>query len=168
MSGERGRPTTYTPEIAAEIVERVAAGESLRAVCEDEDMPPESTVRSWAIDNREGFFAQYARAQDIRAHSLFDQIIEIADDSSRDTYEDENGNERVNTEVVQRARLRVDARKWYIGKVMPKVYGERVAMEHSGPNGGPVEVTVTRRVVPAAKNRIANGAKPAVNGNGRA
>ena len=76
--GERGRPSIYTPEVAAEICERMAAGESLRSICRSEDMPKESTVRLWALDNREGFYPQYARAMETRMEGLADEILEIA------------------------------------------------------------------------------------------
>ena len=79
---ERGRPTAYTPELAAEICERMAAGESLRSICRSEDMPSEITVRRWAIENREGFSAQYARAFETRMDCLADEILEIADNAS--------------------------------------------------------------------------------------
>ena len=81
---ERGRPTAYTPELAAEICERMAAGESLRSICRSEDMPSEITVRRWAIENREGFSAQYAMASETRMDCLADEIVEIADDKSGD------------------------------------------------------------------------------------
>lgn len=136
---ERGRPSTYTQEVADAICELMSTGRSLRAVCRLDDMPSESTVRSWALDDREGFFAQYTRARALQAHALFDQTLEIADDGTNDTYVDGDGNDVVDHDVLQRSRLRVDTRKWYLSKVLPKVYGDKVAMEHSGPGGGPIE-----------------------------
>src|SRR4051812_2164281 len=62
---ELGRPSTYTAELAATICARLATGETLRAVCRDDGMPSESTVRTWALDDREGFSAHYARAREI-------------------------------------------------------------------------------------------------------
>ena len=75
---ERGRPTAYTPEIGAKICERMGTGKSLRSICRSEDMPKESTVRLWALDNREGFYPQYARAMETRMEGLADEILEIA------------------------------------------------------------------------------------------
>jgi hypothetical protein len=40
-------------------------------------------------------------------------------------------------EHVQRSRLRVDARKWLLSKLLPKQYGDRV--EVTGKDGGPLE-----------------------------
>ncbi|WP_433995712.1 hypothetical protein [Bradyrhizobium tropiciagri] len=52
-----GRPTLYTAEIAATILGRLSEGQTLRAVCRDEALPAESTVRLWALEDREGFAA---------------------------------------------------------------------------------------------------------------
>lgn len=137
----RGRPTLYTEELASEICERMASGESVLHISRDEHMPAESTIRNWALTDRDGFFARYTRAQILRAHHLADESLDISDDGRNDTYRDENGNTRIDFDVIQRSRLRVDTRKWYLSKVLPKVYGERQAVEHSGPNGGPIEHT---------------------------
>jgi hypothetical protein len=75
---------------------------------------------------------QYARAKRIGVQGMADETLEIADDGSNDTYTDENGNDRVNTEVVARSRLRVDTRKWLLSKIMPKVYGDKLDIEHGG------------------------------------
>jgi hypothetical protein len=51
--------------------------------------------------------------------------VDIADDGKNDTYVDENGKQFVDNDVIQRSRLRVDARKWVVSKLLPKKYGER-------------------------------------------
>ncbi|MGB3725610.1 MAG: hypothetical protein WA981_07570, partial [Glaciecola sp.] len=60
-----------------------------------------------------------------------DDIIDIADDSEHDTIEGPNG-ERMNSEYVQRSRLRVDTRKWVMERMSPKKYGVKQGVEHSG------------------------------------
>ena len=120
---ERGRPSIYAPEIAAEICTRMEAGESLRSVCRSEHMPTESTVRGWALDNREGFYVQYARAMETRMEGLADEILEIADDRSGDAVRD---------------RLRLDTRKWLMSKIAPKRFGDKLI--HSGDPDAPLVV----------------------------
>jgi hypothetical protein len=60
--------------------------------------------------------------------------LDIADDSSNDVTEFDLGDgvitQKVNSEVVQRSRLRVDARKWMLGKMNPKKYGERLELDN--------------------------------------
>lgn len=79
-------------------------------------MPAKSTVTGWALQDVEGFAAQYARAREAQAEHYAEEIITIAD-----TEEDAN-----------RARVRIDARKWTASKLLPKRYGDRVELEHSG------------------------------------
>jgi hypothetical protein len=136
---KRGRPSLYTPEIAESICRRLAAGETLRAVCRDDDMPAESTVRAWALDNIEGFSAQYTRAREIGYFGMADEIVEIADDTSLDTIKDKDGNEKPDHEWITRSRLRVDTRKWLLSKALPKVYGDRITAEVNATveNGSP-------------------------------
>jgi hypothetical protein len=124
-----GRHTEYTQEMADIICERIADGESLRAICRDDHMPVKSTVFKWLNQNKD-FADQYARAREAQADSLADEIIDIADDNSRDVVKDQDGHEVVNHDVIARARLRVDARKWIASKLKPKSYGERTELTH--------------------------------------
>ena len=135
-----GRPEIYTKKLADSICALLAKGESLRAVCRREGMPNRATVTNWLITDKEGFFSQYTRARDIGLDEMADELFDIADDSTRDTFVDDNGNERTNSEVVARSRLRVDTRKWYLSKLAPKKYGDRITQEVVGEGGGPVKV----------------------------
>lgn len=136
----------FPQEIADRICEQIAEGRSLRSVLKDEGMPASSTVfKALAADK--AFAEQYARAREAQADALFDEILDIADESANDSYTDDNGNERTNQEVVARSKIRIDARKWMAGKLRPKVYGEKVSAELTGANGGPVQIEEIRRVV---------------------
>lgn len=57
---------------------------------------------------------QYARAREIQADMLFDEILEIADNTTSDVTFAKDGTNTVNHENIQRARLRIDTRKWFI------------------------------------------------------
>lgn len=122
-----GETHTFTQEVADLICEQLAEGKSLREVCRQEGMPPESTVRLWALDDREGFTAQYETARQIGYHSMADEVLEISDDGTNDWME-RNGEVSLNGEALGRSRLRVDTRKWMLSKVLPKVYGDKLAV----------------------------------------
>lgn len=123
------RPSSFTQKIADTICMRLAEGESLRKICADEAMPSAVTVFKWLSDEtKTEFVKQYARAREAQADTLADEILEIADDGTRDTYIDSEGNERTDQDVIARSRLRVDARKWYASKVAPKKYGDKLAV----------------------------------------
>lgn len=139
--------SAYDPEIAREILERLEQGESLIGICKsDPKFPHERTVRRWAADDIEGFAPKYARARDVGLDAIAEQVIAIADDSSNDwitrTREDGSEYEVLNSDHVNRSRLRFDARRWYLSKLAPKKYGERQAVEHTGKDGEPLTLTV--------------------------
>jgi len=114
------------------ICARIAAGESLNAICKSDGMPRLTAVYAWLAEH-EDFAKMYARAREEQADTLADEIVAIADDGSNDTYTDENGFEHVNQENIQRSKLRVDARKWVAAKLKPRKYGERVMGDADNP-----------------------------------
>lgn len=150
MSG--GRPSDYTAELAHAICAELASGKPLVKICRADEFPGLTTVYRWLSENAE-FREMYARAREDQADTLADEIIEISDDGSNDTYQTEDG-EQVNHDVIARSRLRVDSRKWVAAKLRPRKYGEKLDLEHSGPNGGPIRFERIERVItkPAASN----------------
>lgn len=108
-------------------------------------MPARSTVHEWVTANREGFADHYARARDVGLDTMADEIFDIVDDNRNDWVERESTRTgqtyiALNDEAIGRARLRFDARRWYLSKLAPKKYGERQAIEHSGPDGRPIQI----------------------------
>ncbi len=73
-----------------------------------------------------------------------DDLDEIARDKRGDYYVDEDGSLKPDMEHIMRSRLRIDTRKWLLGKVLPKVYGDKVITEITGKDGGPIETQATR------------------------
>lgn len=139
-----GRPSTYTKKMATTICSRLACGESLRSVCRDDDMPPMKTVYCWMSQNPD-FRNQYAQAKEDGADALAEEMFDIADNGTNDWMEKhdkkgENLGYVLNGEHVQRSKLRVDTRKWYLSKIKPKKYGDKITQELSGPDGKPIEV----------------------------
>lgn len=114
-------------------------------------MPSRTAVLGWVLDDYEGFAGQYARAREMQAHSLADDVSEISDNGSNDWMErndPDNPGWQANGEHLQRSRLRFDARRWAASKILPKVYGDKIQQEHTGANGAPllpaVNVTISR------------------------
>ena len=150
MEGVVGRPTTYNEEIASLICARMADGESLRSICRDDAMPALSTVFLWVSKHFE-FSEQYKLAMASRADAMFEDMIDIADDGRNDYIVNGDGEERFNTEHVQRSRLRLDTRKWMLSKMLPKKYGDKIVDEDVG-NDNEIEI----RVVRVSKNKDAD------------
>lgn len=137
--GKPGRKTIYTQALGKRICDRLADGESVRAICRTDGMPNERTVRRWAADPEHPFAPQYARSREIGYMKMADELLEIADDGSNDwmVREGKDGAESwvLNGEHVQRSRLRVDTRKWLLSKMLPKVFGDKMTNEVVGKDG---------------------------------
>lgn len=134
----QGRPTIYSDRLATDICQRIAQGESLRSICRDKAMPAMSSVMLWLVDgDHQSFSEQYANARLIQAEILADELMDIADDGSNDWMERNGENSegyQLNGEHVQRSRLRVDTRKWYLSKVLPK-FADRKEIDHRSSDG---------------------------------
>lgn len=149
-----GRPSDYSLELADLICERMAEGESLRSICQADDMPNRATVFRWLASNKE-FSDQYARACEARAEFLFDDMLDIADETGFDTLISETG-PRANTEWISRSRLRVDTRKWMLAKLVPKRFGDKLAI--GGADDLPPIKTMTDEELDAAIAKAAAAA----------
>lgn len=129
------RSTEFNEEIAARICEELIAGNSLRKICEAEDMPAASTVFVW-LGRFPAFAEQYTRAREAQMEAMADEIVDIADDGTNDyvtkTRPDGSEYEAFDAEHVQRSKLRVDTRKWLMSKLAPKKYGEKLDLNVGG------------------------------------
>ena len=129
-----GRPTDYTPELAARICAGIADGQSLRKICREDDMPALSTVFLW-IGKYPTFSEQYAKARDTQADAMAEDILDIADMPPALTAEG-----KVDAGDVADKRLRIDTRKWIASKLKPKKYGEKLEQEIKGEMGLTVQI----------------------------
>lgn len=118
-----GRRSTYSDALANEICDRIANGESLRAICGGKGMPSKATVMRWLDDGAHPYLRNaYAFACWWRGQELLDEVLEIADDTSQDIIYDRKGRPRGNWSAIARARLRIQARIWLYEVTVPKKY----------------------------------------------
>jgi hypothetical protein len=121
-----GRPNSHTPGIETEILERLAAGESLNGICKSQHLPSEAAIRAWSVtDQPPGFSAKYAAARARGYDAIAESTFAIADDL---------------TEDANSRRVRIDTRKWFLSKLAPKKYGDRI--EIAGDKENPLEVNI--------------------------
>src|ERR1043165_7313084 len=105
-------------KIIAEIAD---VGTPLRTILKRKGMPSSSTFFIW-LEEDELFSKRYARAKEVMAEALADEILEIADDGTNDYMTITKGDMEYNVEnreVTNRSRLRVDTRKWLLAKTLP-------------------------------------------------
>jgi len=130
----------YTPEIGDEIERRLADGESLNAICGTGGIPSRGTVHRWIQDDVGNIRDKYARGKEIGLRIMADEIMAIADEPVGST--DKGG---FDPAEVNKQRLRIDARKWILSKLVPKTYGDRTTTELTGADGGPVQFSDAER-----------------------
>ena len=109
MTRKRRSHVQKSSEIIEAICDRIAAGESISKICRDDGMPNRSTVMRWMKD--EEVAANIARAGELQADALADDLLEIADDPLL---------------APDDKRIRIHARQWLAGKQRPKKYGDRI------------------------------------------
>ena len=124
----------FTQELFDEICAYLATGESLRTVCQREGMPDKSNVFRWLNKSQE-LRDQYARAKADGCTALAEQLFDIADEAP--PMKDDGS---IDGGYINYAKHRTDVRKWYLSKIAPKIYGDKVTQEHVGANGGPIQV----------------------------
>lgn len=126
------RRIPFTPDIFDEYCELLAAGASMHEIADMQEgtqphrFPSPGVFLGWL--HNDGHIAmyheargaaldeRYARAREDQQHALAEEQRHIADTDSD----------------PQRARNRIDARRWQAAKLLPKVYGDRTQMDLTG------------------------------------
>ena len=123
-----GRPTIFTETLAAKICQRIADGESIRAICSDPDMPSTTAVFRWIASGKyDGFRQLYEASMQIRLETLGDGLIELADAPI-----ERNAAGAIDSAAVQMRRLQIETRRWILSKLLPRKYGDRMGLHHQG------------------------------------
>jgi hypothetical protein len=122
VTKKAGRPSEYTSEIANEICAQIADNKSIRTICKQKNMPAIRTIFYW-LDKHEDFLQQYARAKELQADAIYEDIIEIEGD--------------LRAEIIDpsTARVLIDSHKWRAGKMKPQKYGDKQQLKVTGDAG---------------------------------
>jgi hypothetical protein len=144
---KRWHAPPYNEEYAAIALNALHDGITLRECCRTQQktnprFPNPSVIYAWATDNTAGFASRYAHARRAQALHWAEEIVEIAEDGTNDYIErrklDGTIVKIVDSECVQRSKLRVDTRKWLLSKLCPE-FADRVQHQTLGANGVPVD-----------------------------
>lgn len=121
--------SVYSEEIVDKLCTRLADGESLRSICNNDDMPCKATILKWIFVNKDNKYTylidQYTLARQMQAELMADEIIDISDDGRNDFMERKESKSGeiyyvTNNESVQRSKLRSDNRKWVSSRLLSK------------------------------------------------
>jgi len=124
-----GRPTSYTPEIAQEICDKLAEGVPLAEICRQEGMPHPSTVRRWAATN------------ETLSRAIADAREDGEERITADLRRTAKGDQGYSTGDVNRDKLIIDTDLKLLAKWNPKKYGDKTIL--ANPDGEtPVRFTL--------------------------
>jgi hypothetical protein len=130
---ESKSPTAQAKPQKDQIIERIANGEPLRAICRDSNMPAWRTVYDWIAADKE-FAALIAHAREIGADAIAEEALGIADTPVEGVRVEtgKDGRKEICEDMLGHRKLQVDTRLKLLAKWSPQKYGDRVALEHSG------------------------------------
>lgn len=121
-----GGQSKYSAGLAQKICDEVAGGSTAIAAVRKHGIGW-TTFWEWCKAH-EWLANEYARAEEQRGQVLANELLELADTAD--------------AQNVNAVRLQVDTRKWLASKLFPRKFGDRVGLEHSGKDGGPLKVEI--------------------------
>lgn len=148
---QRGRPPfPWTKELEDYIITCVLANKSLRQIEEEgvrdwgeKNFPSTMTIKNY-LGSNEDFFSRYTRAKDLAQDFMAEDIIDIIDGRHPD----------LPLADLEQRKASVEARKWIMGKLRRKKWGEVKLQEITGANGAPLvqpQIINTRAMSPETK-----------------
>lgn len=137
---KKPRATKRTEEVENRIIEGLSKGTPLAVVCREDGMPDVSTVWDWQQKDAE-FAQSIARARELGFDAIALEALTIADTpvegiEHTDTPE---GPRIKRADMLGHRKLQVETRLKLLAKWDPKRYGERIAQEITGADGGPIQ-----------------------------
>jgi hypothetical protein len=109
----------FADDQITDLLTALEGGKALLAICKDPRMPSRSRVYQM-IEADPEFAGQFRAARAQGVHALAEQCLEIADEKAKDAVE------------VADKRVRIDTRLRLAGKWLPKIYGDKIDVNHSG------------------------------------
>jgi hypothetical protein len=125
-----GRPSEFSDDAESATLEIIRNGGTLDEAAGAANVSARTVLRWLEADDE--FRRKYAQAREDQGDWFADKIASIALDPARE-----------GSDIT----ARVNALKWLAGKRKPKVYGDKVTNEHTGADGGPIQVSRVERVI---------------------
>lgn len=121
--------------IIEEVLKGIEQGIPLAEICRRDGFPDRRSIYFWMEDDAD-FASRFARARELGFDAIAEECFEIADDGTNDWVQrqkqDGSIDEVVNSDHIQRSKLRIETRLKLLAKWDPKRYGERQEIKHSG------------------------------------
>jgi hypothetical protein len=124
----------FDPDLASEIIDRIASGESLGQIVRLPGMPRRSVIFHWLAVEEE-FAKEWQWAMQAGGLARGDDVAEIADLALREL--------RHNDFDPKAATIAMNASTWLAERMAPNVYNAKSVVELSGKGGAPLQITFT-------------------------
>jgi hypothetical protein len=135
MTAEAGqRRRNLNAALRQEICDRVAEGETLTRICQDTRLPTKAVVIGFLAADV-AFRRRYEQARRLQAEHWAEEILEIADAGRGDC--DADGKPLAEKDLLARAKLRVEARKWLLARM--GAVGDEAADPHGEDEEGDLD-----------------------------
>lgn len=105
-----------------DVCNAISEGHSLRKACKQVGIS-KPTFLSRCNDNKD-LADHYARARNDLLEYWANQVIDLTD---QEFEKDQYG--RIDPALIQQARLQVDSRRWILGKLQPRKYGDKSSID---------------------------------------
>ena len=134
-----GRPSKYTPELAAEMCERLSAGEPLRQICRDDHMPHWTQVYEWKARDEE-LSLRVAHAREAGYDAIAEELLEISDTMhfGETIVQSDNKITTTTEDMLGHRKLRIETRMKLLACWSPAKYGNKVQV--GGDKDNPLQV----------------------------
>ena len=130
-----GRPTKHTPELVAEVCERLSAGEPLLQICRDERMPRRRTFYDW-VERDDSLSAQFTRAREEGCDALAEEALVISNTpqfGQKQVMSDEGSTTTVE-DMLGHRKLQIETRLKLLACWNPSKYGSRTTLAGDATN----------------------------------
>lgn len=94
--------------------------------CRGHDRPTRKSIYQWLATHEE-FRIVWDAAQRVRADYFVEEMVDIADTDTDPS----------------RARVRIETRRWIASKLNANAYGDKQTVEHTGKDGGAINVQLS-------------------------
>jgi hypothetical protein len=125
MTKPQPHPREYDPAIADQILDAVAAGQTITSICSKDGFPNRHTFHGWCRHDAE-LREKYRVAIELRGASAVDDLMEV------------NALVRAGKLPPQEAGIISSNLKWQAAREYPQRYGDKIATELTGKDGAPL------------------------------
>ena len=132
-------PTKRTDETIENVLLRIANGETLRAACLANNLAVQ-TFAKWRDEDKNSDLARaYQLATELGHDAIAEECLDIID-TEAERISDRDGNTRRDPAHVAWLKNRAETRMRLLSKWSPQKYGDNIAMQLTGKDGGAIQV----------------------------